>query len=69
MNEITSLLKILNFRIEVAYYTNFAVLLLNRFPKFVEWFFRNESRISKMWLARMIAKRIVVIARAEKEKD
>ena len=69
MNEITSLLKSLNFRIEIAYYTNFAVLLLNRFPKFVEWVFRNESRISKMWIARMIAKRIVVIARAEKEKD
>lgn len=69
MNEITSLLKSLNFRIEIAYYTNFAVLLLNRFPKFVEWVFRNESRISKMWIARMIAKRIVVIARAEKKKD
>ena len=69
MREITSLLKKLNFRIESAYYTNFAVLLLDRFPKFVEWVFGNESGISKMWIARMIAKRIVVIARAEKEKD
>lgn len=66
MKEILSLLESLDYEEEVAYHTNFAVPLLNRLPKFYKLIFKYENKISKMWIARWIAKRIVVIAKANK---
>ena len=63
---ISSLLESMDYEVEVAYHTNFAVALLNRSPKICKMIFEYENKLSKMWLARWIAKRIVVIAKANK---
>ena len=64
--KILPLLKSLDYEVEVAYYTNFAVPLLDRSTKFCKMVFKYENKISKMWIARWIAKRFVVIAKANK---
>jgi SAM-dependent methyltransferase len=64
--EIILLLERSGFEVEVIYFTNFAVTFLNRLPKFYKIIFKYENKLSKMWIARWIAKRIVVIAKANK---
>ena len=54
------------FEVEVVYFANFSFPLLNRLPKFYEIIFRYENKLSKMRIARWIAKRIVVIAKQNK---
>ena len=66
MKGILSLLESLDYKVEEAYHTNFAVTLLNRLPKFCKIVFKYENKLSKMWFARWMAKRIVVIAKANK---
>lgn len=64
MKEILSLLESMDFEVKVAYYANFAFTFLNRLPKFCKIIFPYENKLSKMWIARWIAKRIVVIAKS-----
>jgi cyclopropane fatty-acyl-phospholipid synthase-like methyltransferase len=66
MKGILSLLESLDFKVEVAYYANFAVTLLNKMPNFYKIIFKYENKLSKTWIARWIAKRIIVIAKANK---
>lgn len=56
----------LNFEVEVMYLANFSFPLLNRLPKFYKKIFTYEDKLSKMKIARVIAKRIVVIAKQNK---
>lgn len=53
----------LGFEVEVMYFTNFSCPLLNRFPQFIKIIFKYENKLSKMRVAKWIAKRIVVIAK------
>lgn len=64
--ELRSTLESSNFEVEVWYFANFSLPLLNRLPKFYEIIFRYENKLSKRWIARWIAKRIVMIAKANK---
>ena len=69
INEISSLLESLDFEVEVAYFANFAFTLLNELPKFCKIIFPYENKLSKMWIAQGIAKRIVVIAKPAQADD
>lgn len=55
----------LNFSIEHLYFSNFIFPILNKLPKFYKIIFRYENKLSKMWIAKWISKRIVIIAKSE----
>ena len=63
--EIRSTLESLNFEVEVIYFANFIFPILNRLPQFYKIIFKYENRLSKMRIAKWIAKRIVIIAKSE----
>jgi ubiquinone/menaquinone biosynthesis C-methylase UbiE len=64
MKEILSLLESMDFEVEEAYFANFEAPLLIRLPKYCKTIFPYENKLSNMWIARWIARRIVVIAKS-----
>ena len=58
-----SMLENFDFEVNEIHFANFGFPLLNRLPKFYKIVFKYENRLSKLRIAKWIAKRIVVIAK------
>lgn len=67
--KIKSMLENLGFEVNEIYFANFGFPLLNRLPKFYKIVFRYENRLSKLRIAKWIAKRIVIIAKLAEAKN